>query len=135
MTPAAHDFLKKLLDTPSPSGFEKPIQDVVREYVASFADEVTTDLHGNVIACKNPGADVRVMYAGHCDQIGMLVSQIDEMGFIYAQTIGGWDPQQLIGQRMVIWTKDGPVPAVIARKAIHLMNEQERKPVVKKKEL
>ena len=135
MTPAALDFLKKLLDTPSPSGFEKPIQDVVREYVASFADEVTTDLHGNVIACKNPGADVRVMYAGHCDQIGMLVSQIDEQGFIYAQTIGGWDPQQLIGQRMVIWTKDGPVPAVIARKAIHLLNEQERKQVVKKEDL
>ena len=135
MTPAAHEFLKKLLDTPSPSGFEKPIQDVVREYVASFADEVTTDLHGNVIACKNPGADVRVMYAGHCDQIGMLVSQIDDAGFIYAQTIGGWDPQQLIGQRMTIWAADGPIPAVIARKAIHLLNDQERKQVVKLEEL
>ncbi len=135
MQPQAHDFLKKLLATPSPSGFEKPIQDVVREYVGSFADEVTTDLHGNVIACKNPGAAVRVMYAGHCDQIGMLISQIDEFGFLYAQTIGGWDPQQLIGQRMTIWAKDGPIPAVIARKAIHLLTDQERKQVVKKEDL
>lgn len=135
MNPNAHEFLKKLLDTPSPSGFEKPIQDAVRDYVASFADEVTTDVHGNVIACKNPAADVRVMYAGHCDQIGLLISQIDEFGFLYAQTIGGWDPQQLIGQRMTIWTNDGPIPAVIARKAIHLLNEQERKQVVKKEDL
>ncbi|MCA9165956.1 MAG: M42 family peptidase, partial [Planctomycetales bacterium] len=128
-------FLKRLLDTPSPSGFEKPIQDVVRDYVKDFADTVETDVHGNVIACKNPGAPVRLMYAGHCDQIGLLVSQIDELGFIYAQTIGGWDPQQLIGQRMTIWTSAGPVPAVIARKAIHLLNEQERKQVVKLEDL
>ena len=44
------------------------------------------------------------MYAGHCDQIGMLVSHIDEFGFLYAQTIGGWDPQQLIGQAMTVWS-------------------------------
>lgn len=135
MESSAHDFLKRLLATPSPSGYERPIQDVVREYVASFADKVSTDLHGNVIAVKNPGAKVRVMYAGHCDQIGMLVTQIDEQGFIYAQTIGGWDPQQLIGQRMTIWAKNGPVPAVIARKAIHLLKEEERKQVVKLEDL
>lgn len=135
MEDAAHDFFKKLLETPAPSGYERPIQDVVRGYVESFADEVTTDVHGNVIACKNPGASRRVMLAGHCDQIGMLVTQIGDDGFIYAQTIGGWDPQQLIGQRMVIWSSDGPVPAVIARKAIHLLNEQERKQVVKLEDL
>ncbi len=135
MESSAHDFLKRLLATPSPSGYERPIQDVVREYVGSFADKVTTDLHGNVIAVKNPEAKIRVMYAGHCDQIGMVITQIDEQGFIYAQTIGGWDPQQLIGQRMTIWAKNGPVPAVIARKAIHLLKEEERKQVVKLEDL
>jgi endoglucanase len=75
------------------------------------------------------------MYAGHCDQIGMLISQIDEFGFLYAQTIGGWDPQQLIGQRMTIWAKGGPIPAVIARKAIHLLTDDERKQVVKHEDL
>ena len=55
------------------------------------------------------------MFAGHSDQIGMLVSYIDDQGFLYAQTIGGWDPQQLIGQAMTVWTDSGPLPAVISR--------------------
>jgi tetrahedral aminopeptidase len=129
------EFLKQLLETPSPSGFERPIQDVVRRYVADFADRVTTDLHGNVIAVKNPDAPLRVMFAGHCDQIGMLVQHIDAEGYIYVQTIGGWDPQQLVGQRMTVWTTSGPVPAVISRKAIHLLTEEERKQVVKLKDM
>ena len=135
MQPESLDFLKQLLETPSPSGFESRIQDVVREHVGGFADEVTTDLHGNVIACKNPGQPLRIMLAGHCDQIGMLVSHIDDQGFLYAQPIGGWDPQQLIGQRMTVWSEGGPVEAVIARKPIHLLNDQERKQVVKLQEL
>ncbi|QDU96067.1 M42 family metallopeptidase [Lignipirellula cremea] len=135
MEPRPLEFLQKLLTTPSPSGFEGPIQEVVREYVNDFADEVTTDLHGNLVACVNPGSPLRVMYAGHCDQIGMIVTHIDEQGYIYAQTIGGWDPQQLIGQRMTIWSASGPVAAVIARKAIHLLNDAERKQVVPLEEL
>jgi endoglucanase len=104
---------------------------LVREYAASFADQVTTDLHGNVIAAKNPQAPLRVMFAGHCDQIGLVVTHINDSGFIYAQTIGGWDAQQLIGQRMVIWTASGEVPAVISRKPIHLLSDEERKQVAK----
>jgi endoglucanase len=65
----------------------------------------------------------------------MVVTQIDESGFVYTQTIGGWDPQQLVGQRMIIWTRSGPLAAVIARKPIHLLNEQERKQVVKLQDL
>jgi putative aminopeptidase FrvX len=129
------DFFKKILETPSPSGFERPVQDLVRQYVGDAADQVSTDLHGNVIAVKNPGAKLRVMLAGHCDQIGMLVQHIDNEGFIYAQPIGGWDPQVLIGQRMTIWTASGAVPAVIARKPIHLLAEDERNKVPKLKDL
>ena len=108
MDAAPLDFLKRLLDTPSPSGYERPVQDVVRQYVSDIADKVTTDLHGNFIAAKNPGAKLRVMFAGHCDQIGMVVTHFNDNGFLYAQTIGGWDAQQLIGQRMVIWSAGGP---------------------------
>jgi endoglucanase len=129
------DFLRRLLETPSPSGYERPVQNLVRDYASSFADQVMTDVHGNVIACRNPDATLRVMFAGHCDQIGMLITQIDDNGYLYAETIGGWDPQQLVGQRMTIWTQQGPVPAVIARKPIHLLNEQERKQVVKLEDL
>ena len=100
-----------------------------------FADEVRTDLHGNVIVVKNPGAPLRVMLAGHCDQIGLIVQHIDDDGFIYVQPIGGWDPQVLIGQRMTVWTADGPVVGVIARKPIHLLTEEERKQVPKIKDL
>ena len=135
MEPSARKFFETLLATPGVSGYEQKVQDVVRSYAADFADSITTDLHGNVILCKNPDAKVRVMLAGHCDQIGLLVSQVDETGFLYTQTVGGWDPQQLIGQRVVVWTAKGPVDGVIARKAIHLLEDNEKKQVVKLKDL
>jgi endoglucanase len=103
--------------------------------VSDFADEVRTDSHGNVIAVKNPGAPLRVMLAGHCDQIGLIVQHVDDNGFLYVQPIGGWDPQQLIGQRLTVWSADGPVPGVIARKPIHLLTDEERKQVPKLKDL
>src|SRR5262249_28082427 len=123
------------LETPSPSGYERPVQEVVRAYAAKFADQVTTDTHGNVIAVKNPGAKIRVMLAGHCDQIGLIVQHIDSDGFLYVQPIGGWDPLQLIGQRLTIWTDGGPLPGIIARKPIHLLTDEERKQVPKMKDL
>jgi endoglucanase len=135
MEAAPLEFLRRLLDTPSPSGYERPVQDVVRAYVADFADEVRTDLHGNVISVKNPRGKLRVMLAGHCDQIGLVVSHIDNDGYLYVQPIGGWDPQQLIGQRLSVWSKEGPLPAIIARKPIHLLTDEERKQVPKLKDL
>ncbi len=135
MDPAAKKFFQQVLETPSPSGYEEPVQRIVREYAGGFADQVRTDLHGNVIVAVNPDAKLRLMFAGHCDQIGLLVTFINDQGFIYTNTIGGWDPQQLIGQRMTIHTQDGPVPAVIARKPIHLLDEEERKQVVKLKDM
>lgn len=130
MEDSAVNFLRQAILTPSPSGYEERIQQLVRDYATPFADKVHTDLHGNVIVTRNPDSEVRLMYAGHCDQIGMLVTHLDDNGYVYAQTIGGWDPQQLIGQQMVIWTDDGSVPAVISRKPIHLLNEKERQQVV-----
>jgi len=135
METSAKAFFQKILETPSPSGYEQPVQDLVRSYVGDFADEVSTDLHGNVIACCNPGAPLRVMFAGHADQIGLLVTHISDCGYLYTNTIGGWDPQQLIGQRMTVYTGEGPVAAVIARKPIHLLDQEERKQVVKTKDM
>jgi len=129
------EFFKKILETPSPSGYESPLQEIVRDYMAEFADEVRTDFHGNVIAVKNPDAPLRVMLAGHCDQIGLILQHIDDDGFLYIKPIGGWDPLQLIGQRMTIWAADGPVFGVIARKPIHLMTDEDRKKVPKIKDL
>ena len=131
----ALDFFKQILATPSPAGYESPVQEVVRDYAASFADEMRTDVHGNVIAARNTKALLRVMLAGHCDQIGLVVQFIDDDGFIHVSTIGGWDPQVLIGQRLTVWGTRGPVLGIIARKPIHLLNEEERKQVPKIKDL
>ena len=129
------DFLKKLLHSPAPSGYERPIQEVVREYVGKFADDVNTDLHGNVIAAVNPNAKRKVMLAGHCDQIGLLVQYIDDDGYLWANLIGGWDIQMLLGQNMQVHTASGSVHGVIARKAIHLLTPDERKTVPEIKDL
>jgi endoglucanase len=135
MDKAAKKFFQQILETPSPSGYEQPVQEIVRKYAADFADDIRTDLHGNVIASANSDAPLRVMLSGHADQIGLIVTHVNENGFIYTNPIGGWDPQQLIGQRMTIHAADGPLPAVIARKPIHLLDQDERKQVVKQKEL
>jgi endoglucanase len=129
------DFLRRILETPSPSGYEQPVQEIVRQYVASFADSVTTDVHGNVIAARNPQAPLRVMLAGHADQIGFVVQYIDNEGFLYVQPVGGWDPTVLVGQRLTVWAVGGPITGVIARKPIHLLTEEERKQVPKLKDL
>lgn len=123
-------FFRDAIETPSPSGFEEPIQALIRDYISPHCDQLRTDIHGNQIASIGDPDGPKLMYAGHCDQIGMLISYIDDDGFLYAKTIGGWDPQQLVGQAMTIWTSDGPIPAVISRKPIHLLTSSERNQVV-----
>jgi endoglucanase len=122
-------FLKNLLLTPSPSGFERQIQDVVRTWAKPLAHELRTDRHGNVLAVLNPKGSPRLMLAGHCDQIALMVQHIDDTGFLYVQPIGGWDMQILLGQKLMIWAKDGGIPGVVARKAAHLLTSEERNKV------
>jgi len=128
-------FLKDLMAAPSPSGFEQPAQKVVRERMQQFADEVRTDVHGNVIGVKNPDAAFRVMLAGHCDEIGLMITHVDEQGFCYFASIGGYDPPVLLGQRVTVHGPKGPVPGVIGRKPIHLMDDEDRKKPVKVEDL
>lgn len=134
MGPASLPLLESLLNAPGPSGYERPIQEVVRRHAGEFA-EVKTDWHGNVTCAVNPNGSPRVLLAGHCDQIGLIVKHIDDKGFLRVSPVGGWDIQQLIGQQMEVWTSNGPVPGVIARKAIHLLTEEEKNKVPKIKDL
>jgi len=131
MHDGSYSFLKQLLETPSPSGFERAIQDIVRTWAKRHADEVRTDRHGNVMAVarpkKKPAGEVpRIMLAGHCDQIGLMVQHIDTDGFLYVQPIGGWDMQILLGQYLTVVGKNGPITGVISRKAPHLLTNEER---------
>lgn len=135
MESSARSFLDALLSRPGVSGYEQAVQQVVRDYVSPFADEIETDLHGNVIATVNGNGGPTLMLDGHCDQLGMLVSHIDDSGYLFFQTVGGWDPQQLVGQRVTVWTSGDPVHGVISRKAIHLLSDDEKKKVVDPKDM
>src|SRR3954471_22773560 len=130
MHDASLKFLRDLLETPSASGYERAIQDVVRTWAGRYADEVRTDRHGNVIAVvypKDAAANAhRIMLAGHCDQIALMVQHVDENGYLYVQPIGGWDMQILLGQHLTVWAREGPIPGVIARRATHLLTPEER---------
>ena len=123
----ATDFLRKLTEAPSPSGFEQPAQRIWRNWIGKYADSVSTDLHGNSIAVLNEKGDLRVMLAAHCDELGFIVNYINDDGYIYFKTIGGFDVGIIPGRRVHIHTRKGPVFGVIGKKAIHIMSDDERK--------
>jgi endoglucanase len=118
-------FFKRLLDTPGPSGFERAPARVWREEAAGFA-KVEADVAGNCYATVNPGGKPRVMLTGHLDEIGVMVVHVDDDGFLYFAPIGGWDPQVLVGQRVRLEGRSGPVAGVVGKKAIHLIKADER---------
>jgi putative aminopeptidase FrvX len=122
-------FLRDLIAAPSPSGFEQPAQRVVRSYIEPVADEVRVDLHGNLIAVKNPSGVPRVMLAGHVDQVGMMVMHITEEGCLRVQSIGGLDEGNLLGARVWVHTKAGPLAGVIGRTAVHILPSDQRRRV------
>jgi endoglucanase len=125
------DFLKRLLTTPGPSGFETAAAKVWREEASVFADHVEGDVSGNSIAVLEGSGGPRVMLAGHIDEIGVMVTHVDDDGFIYFDGIGGWDSQVLVGQRIRLLTRNGHVVGVIGKKPIHLMRGEERDKVTK----
>lgn len=123
-------FLKRLLDTPGPSGFEGAPAAVWREEARAFAN-VRGDVAGNSIAEVNPGGGPTIMLAGHIDEIGLIVTYIDDDGFVYIAPIGGWDSQVLVGQRVRFAGSGGDVRGVIGKKPIHLIKPEERDKVSK----
>src|SRR5687768_4708750 len=127
-------FLRKLLDTPGPSGYEAAPARVWREEARAFAD-VRGDVTGNSIATVNPEGRPTIMLAGHIDEIGIIATWIDDEGFVYIQPIGGWDVQVLVGQRIRFIGVDGPVYGVVGKKPIHLLKTEDREKASKISEL
>jgi putative aminopeptidase FrvX len=125
LNPSALAFLKKLLDTPGPSGFEGAPARVWRDEAGTFA-KVRADVVGNSVAEVNPGGGPTIMLAGHIDEIGLIVTYIDDNGYAYIAPIGGWDPQVLVGQRLRFAGKGGDVYGVVGKKPIHLMRPEDR---------
>ena len=124
-------FFKELIEAPSPSGFEQPAQRVIRRALDGVADELRTDVLGNVIATVNgPAGAPRLMLAGHCDEIGFMVKYIDERGFLFFAPIGGIDAHLVPGQRVTVHAAGGPLPGVVGRRPIHQLESSERDKVM-----
>lgn len=119
-------FLEAIVNTPSPSGYEEAAAQVYRDYTEPFADQVWTDAHGNTAAVLNPHADARIMLAGHMDEIGFVIHYIDDEGFLYFSGVGGHDSVIPVGQRVWVHGQER-IAGVIGRKAIHLLEEDERR--------
>lgn len=128
-------FLVDLLHARSPSGAETEAQKVFDHYVKPAADSYAKDAMGNRLATLNPKGDPVLMLAGHMDELGLIITFVNKDGFLYFDTIGGHDLGIISGRRVVIQTANGPVKGVTGKRAIHLMDEEDRKKVPKKHEI
>ena len=129
---SSYEFLKRLLNTPSPSGFETQGQKVWINYIREFSDSVEVDSYGNAFDTLNPigtEGDPSILMSGHVDELGLMVSHITEDGFLYFKGIGGVDRTLIRGQRMTIHGSNGPVPGVTGLLAIHLQEPDDRNKV------
>jgi len=124
MREASLDFLRTLVNTPSPVGHEVRGQRVWLDYAKQFADETFSDAYGNCVAVLNKGGSPRLMLAGHADEIAMSVNYISDEGFIYVRKMGGVDAAITKAQRVIIHTRNGPVKGVVGNVAPHLMREE-----------
>jgi len=122
-------FLTELLHARSPSGYEAEAQAVFERHVKPAADTYHGDALGNRIATLNPSGNPTLMLAGHMDELGLIITYVNKDGFIYFDTIGGHDRTVISGRRVVIQTANGPVKGVTGKRAVHLMDEADRKKV------
>jgi putative aminopeptidase FrvX len=128
MNSEAKQFLFRLLNTPSPSGFESEGQKVWMKYVSQFADSVENDAYGTAWATFN-GRDpaTRVMLEAHADEIGFIIQNITDEGILFINRIGGSDRALARGKRLKILGEQGPVLGVIGNTAIHLRDKEQDK--------
>src|SRR3954462_1495619 len=117
------EFLRKLVNTPSPVGHEARGQRVWLDYVKKYAEHTFSDAYGNCVAVLNKGGSPRIMLAGHADEIAMAVNYITDEGYIYVRKMGGVNPAITKAQRLNIHTRNGPVLAVTGNVAPHLMKD------------
>lgn len=126
MEPRQIEFLRRLIETPSPSGFEGPAQEIFFHEVSGFCPDVSVDVYGNVVARLEGLSPVTILLAGHCDEIGLIVKHIDDNGFLFVTAVGGVDPAVLLGQRVRLLGPQGPVPGVIGRIPFHLQEKDDK---------
>lgn len=129
-------MLKDLTDAKGIPGHEKEVRKVMENYIEPYADEVYTDHLGSLIGKKVGKSDgPKIMVAGHLDEVGFMVTRIDDDGFLYFQTVGGWWSQVMLAQRVTIMTAKGDVTGVIGSKPPHILSPEARKKPVEIKDM
>lgn len=128
-------LLHTLLTTPGPSGYEGDAAAAWREAASEFATVTADNLGSSVARVPGTAGGPLLAIVGHIDEIGVHVSHIDDDGFLRFGSVGGWDPIILVGQRVTVLTREGPIPGVIGKKPIHLMKDDDRKRVPQLKDL
>ena len=129
-------MLKDLTDANGIPGNEREPREVMRKHIEPFADEITQDHLGSLIAKKNGSAEgPKIMVAGHLDEIGFMVTSIDDKGYLRFQCVGGWWEQVMLAQRVTVMTSNGNVPGVIGSKPPHILPPEARKKPVDKKDM
>ncbi len=124
-------MLADFLDARSPSGYEGEAQAVADRWLGKAPVQYWKDALGNRCAAVNPAGDPVLMLAGHMDELGLIIKYVDDNGFLYFDTIGGCDMGLLPGRRVIIHAKGGPVKGVTGKRAVHLMEKEERNKVPK----
>ncbi|MCW3068309.1 MAG: family metallopeptidase [Solirubrobacterales bacterium] len=132
-------LLLELLAARGPSGYEHAPAQVWREAASKFAS-ASVDVVGTpraIVAARHgdQSASRRLLVMGHIDEIGLIVTHIDDDGYLWFRAVGGWDAQILVGQRVILDTDGGTVPGVVGKKPIHLLRDEERKKVADIREL
>ncbi|MGE7216138.1 M42 family metallopeptidase [Priestia koreensis] len=129
-------MLKELTDAKGIPGNEREPREVMKRYIEPFADEITTDGLGSLIA-KKVGQEngPKIMVAGHLDEVGFMITQIDDKGFLRFQTVGGWWSQVMLAQRVTIVTAKGDVTGIIGSKPPHILPPEARKKPVDIKDM
>ncbi|WP_042459570.1 M42 family metallopeptidase [Neobacillus dielmonensis] len=121
-------MLKDLTDAKGIPGNEREVREVMKKYITPYADEITTDGLGSLIAKKVGKADgPKIMVAGHMDEVGFMITQIDDKGFLRFQTVGGWWGQVMLAQRVTVVTRKGEVTGIIGSKPPHVLSAEARK--------
>ncbi|MGE7949558.1 M42 family metallopeptidase, partial [Lysinibacillus sp. NPDC093688] len=130
-------MFKDLTDANGIAGNERAPREVMKKYIGPYADLVETDNLGSVIAKKVGDENgPKIMVAGHLDEVGFMVTQIDDKGFIKFQTVGGWWSQVMLAQRVTITTRKGDeIIGVIGSKPPHILPADVRNKVVDIKDM
>ncbi len=132
----ALDIMKRMMEAFGPSGFEREVNALAKEYMEPYSDEVVVDKLGTVtFVSKGSSERPRVLITGHTDEVGFIVSSVTKEGFLTFNQLGGWWDQVLLGQRVVIRGNKGDIHGVIAAKPPHILSQEERKKVVEKKNM